>query len=214
VKSHDGRLSWQARRDVAPAPPNAAAVLASRLASAPSRASPSVYILPTMLTIESGGFAADILGDVTTVLGVDDARGALATVALQSMLQDDPAAAPYGWTHALIMPMAVLENADVVADKTAAVRIAATFALGFRATLGARSIDFNAPCPTPAPDERAHDWTRIVTMAATHEDAHFAKYALACRDAAARLPSLAPLCLAAASHLSDWWAAHPGERFE
>jgi hypothetical protein len=58
------------------------------------------------------------------------------SVAALTMLQDDPAHAPYGWTHCFTLPHSILFLTDVVSDTVRAVRIAATHALGFRATLG------------------------------------------------------------------------------
>lgn len=214
VRVHDGRLTWQERRDSRAYSGDGAVELARRLAAVPSRPSPSSYILPTMQAVEADGFAASLLGDVTRDLSVDGARAAILRVALLSMLQDDPDAAPYGWTHALTMPMAVLDAAGAVADPASAVRIAATYALGFRATLRKRTIDLDAPAPEAATADRDTPWTRLIAAAAKHEDAHFAKYVLAAHDAAAAVPSLAPLCRAAAERLAAWWDEHPGAAFE
>ena len=46
---------------------------------------------------------------------------------------------------------------------------------------------------------------RLVTVAAIHEDAHLAKYTLACLDATRDDPAAGRLFLAAAAHLSGWW---------
>ena len=149
------------------------------------------------------------------------------------MLQDDPAHAPYGWSHALTMPQGALSCADAVEDQTMLVRIAATHALGFRATLGKARLN-DAPPPRPrsdafvnvAPRDAAgavyhadagrigEIRTAMATRAATHADAHLAKYTLAAFDAAARDPAAARLFLAAAAYLGAWWDAHPGASFE
>ena len=46
----------------------------------------------------------------------------------------------------------------------------------------------------------------LAARAATHEDAHLAKYTLACLDAAADDPSQRRLYLAAAAYLGAWWS--------
>ena len=46
----------------------------------------------------------------------------------------------------------------------------------------------------------------LAARAASHEDAHLAKYTLACFDAAAGNPRRRRLYLAAAAYLGAWWA--------
>ena len=53
--------------------------------------------------------------------------------------------------------------------------------------------------------ERPAVMARLASRAATHEDAHLAKYTLACIDAARDDPGASRLYLAAAAHLSAWW---------
>ena len=74
-------------------------------------------------------------------LGVENAARTLLTVAARSMLQDSPAAAPYGWTHCLTMPQAVLVAAGAGADPALAIAVAATYVLGFRSTQGRVRLD-------------------------------------------------------------------------
>ena len=158
----------------------------------------------------------------------------VARIAALSMLQDDPASAPYGWTHALTMPLAVLAIAAGARDETALVRIAATHALGFRATMGKVALDFDFRPPRPAspaifnveplaaagaafhadPRARPALWSGLATRSARSRDAHLAKYTLAAMDAAGTDPEAAPLYLAAAAFLGAWWDAHPGAAFE
>ena len=68
----------------------------------------SHFIFPTMSLVERSGLAADVLEAPTRRLPVADARRELLRVAAWSMLQDDPAHAPYGWSHTLTMPQAAL----------------------------------------------------------------------------------------------------------
>jgi hypothetical protein len=234
ARLREGRLTWQERCKAAPVAGDSAGELMRRLARAPRVVSSSPYIAPTMQAVEAGGLADKALGDVTAELSAAGAARALARVAAQSMLQDDMASAPYGWTHALTMPLAVLGNVDVATDETALVRVAATHALGFRATMGSVALDLDYAPPRPrAPDifavepiaaagaayhadrrERAVLWSRLATRCARMEDAHLAKYTVAALDAAGADPEGAPLYLAAAAFLGAWWDAHPDAAFE
>jgi hypothetical protein len=91
------------------------------------------------------------------------------------------------------------------ADRLA--RIAATFALGFRSTLGKARLDKNWQ-PSASPDISV-----LAARAAAREDAHLVKYTVACLTAAAADPPARPLLLAAAEYLGEWWDAHPGAGF-
>ncbi len=233
AKMADVRLSWQESASGESFAGDGERELFERLRAPTAVSSPSVYIAPIMLAVEADGYAARRLGDVTAAISVEAAARAILRIAAYSMLQDDPASAPYGWTHALTMPLGVFACAHFVADKRALVRIAATYALGFRATLGKTRLAAQPPMPprskkifdvSPAaaagavyqadpaafPDIKA----ALATRAATHRDAHLVKYTLACFDAASRDPEAARLYLAAAAHLGAWWDAHPDESFE
>jgi hypothetical protein len=153
-------------------------------------------------------------------MAVAEARRTLLRVAARSMLQDDPDAAPYGWTHCLTMPQAVLVTADEHGvDPDLAVAVAATYVLGFRSTLGRVRLD-DGWVPErrsavggawwAAPDERGPVAQELATFGALHEDAHVAKYTLACLDAADADPEATPLFLAAAAHLHEWWRRAAG----
>lgn len=227
------RLRWQESAGAAAFSGDADSELFDRLRAPPRVPSASVYVAPTMLAVEAGGYAADRLGDVTAGLSVETAARAILRIAAYSMLQDDPASAPYGWTHTLTMPLGLFGCAPMIADKRALVRIAATFALGFRATLGKAKIEA-APPPRSGVDAiydvapveaagavyhaQAGDLpgirTKLATRAAAHPDAHLAKYTLAAFEAAARDPEAARLYLAAAAWLGAWWDAHPSSSFE
>lgn len=233
------RLRWHL--DAVPAPASATApedpaqALFQALA-APPRVVSSSSIAPTMVAVEQHGFAAARLAGPVRALSPAQAEHALLRVAAQSMLQDDTTRAPYGWSHCLTLPQAVLANADVAADPMALVAVAATHVLGFRATLGTVALESGAvparpaskPSITPGAHLRLRDvgpagaagvafhapaTTRdevvavLATRAALHPDAHLAKYTLACFDAAARDAEAAPLFLAAAAYLGAWWNA-------
>lgn len=236
ASASDQRLRWHLALPAAPVPQAPALALFEALA-APPRVSSSSSIAPTMLAAEPHGQAAARLAGPVRALSPAQAERVLLRVAALSMLQDDPASAPYGWTHCLTLPQAVLANADVAADPAALVAVAATHVLGFRATLGQVALD-PAGVPPPAPTdlsmtsaarlrrrdldpaaaaglayhapiaERDELMTVLATHAALHTDSHLAKYTLACFDAAARDPEAAPLFLAAAASLGAWWDVH------
>lgn len=227
------RLSWHERAHADVFSGDAESELMARLAAPPRVRSTSPYIAPTMLAVEANGYAEWLLTDVTADLSVAAAQRALLRAGAMSMLQDDPGHAPYGWSHALTMPQGVLACADASRDRRLIVRVAATHALGFRATLGKARLR-DAPPPTSASGdivnvapidaagavfyadagEAGEIRTTLATRAATHGDAHLAKYTLACFDAAARDREAARWFLAAAAYLGAWWDANPGASFE
>jgi hypothetical protein len=187
----------------------------------------SDFIFPTMSTTEQSGLATELLDRPLRGLRVRDAEHLLLRVAAHSMLQDDPAHAPYGWSHCLTMPQAVLGIAHEMTDPAEGVAVAATFVLGFRSTLSTRAIDVEWVPETPPaevlgaldgpPDEAAAAawhaaanevdlvWQRLTTRAARHQDAHLAKYTLACLDATRSDPEQAQLYRASAAFLGAWW---------
>jgi hypothetical protein len=215
----DGRPSWGV-----PTGDLAARLLTPIDAGDPS----SPFIYPTMSLVERTGQAAEVLDAPTRCLPVADARRDLLRVAAWSMLQDDPAHAPYGWSHTLTMPQATLAVAPASSDPSRAVAVAATYVLGFRSTLGAVTLD---PRWTPEPvsgldaltyldagpdaaaaamwhvggEEYGAYVRRLVTVAGRHEDAHLAKYTLACLDATRDDPAAGRLFMAAAAFLAGWW---------
>lgn len=233
AKMPDVRISWCGNMDDISAATDAERVMFQRLAAPPPVASESVYIAQTMKAVEANGFAARMLADVTAGMPVEGASRVFLRTGALAMLQDDARHAPYGWSHALTMPQGVLANADASGDKIALVRVAATHALGFRATLGkTRLVDEPPPRPRQGDyfnvdpieaagavyhageNETPSIRTALATRAATHGDAHLAKYTLACFDAAARDPEASRLFLAAAAYLGAWWDAHPDASFE
>lgn len=228
----DWRLTWMDELDGAARLPasDADRELFERLLDAPAAGDPgSHFIYPTMSLVEREGVATELLGPVVRAASVAGARRALLRAAALAMLQDDPEHGPYGWSHALTMPQATLAVAGSVPDPRRAVAVAATWVLGFRATLGTRRLDQHE---VPARPEGAVDpatfldagpaaaagamWhadadaepalvRHLVTYAALHGDAHLAKYTLACLDAARDDPGARRLYLAAAAHLAGWW---------
>jgi hypothetical protein len=195
------------------------------LADPPSAGDPgNNFIYPTMHLVDVNGMAADLLTSPTESLPIDEARRQLLRIAALSMLQDDPAKAPYGWSHCLTMPQATLAVAPRTARPQRAVAIAATFVLGFRATQSNTPLDFdwqpprttsNGPLLEASCDGAvAQAWhtadpsgveRELATYAAAHADAHLAKYTLACFHAAHTDPNAAPLFRAAATRLAIWW---------
>ena len=219
----DRRLTWM--DSVAANAVSREASLFESLAAPPRVNATSTAIAPTMLEVERDGYAASLLADGTSALTVRQAERVLLSVAALSMLQDDPAYAPYGWSHCLTLPQAILAQSDAVSDPLRLVRIAATHVLGFRATLGRARLEMPySPPPRPAeismdgdpsdvaarvfrsaPEQHAAIGNDLAARAAVHADAHVAKYTMGCLMAAARDPDTAPLYLAAAAYLGAWW---------
>ncbi len=112
----------------------------------------STFIFPIMHQAESSGVAAQVLAAaVSGDIDVRESRRAIARVAAWSMLQEPPEHAPYGWTHCLTMPQAVMGLAGDGADPRTALAVAATYVVGFRSALGQHRLDPTA-VPEPAPD--------------------------------------------------------------
>jgi hypothetical protein len=209
------------------APTATGAALGRALSTMPRLGLPgSDFIFPIVHQVDHDGLARDIVGP-TLPADVDEATRVILRVAAMSMLQDDPASAPYGWTHCLTLPQAVLAISPRLASPMTGVAIAATYVAGFRAAEARRDVD-----PTFAPEPVAVDVLealeaeppvaaaavhhaadteigRLVPLLAAyggaHSDAHVAKYTLACFDAAGRDHDNARVYLAAAAYLQAWW---------
>jgi hypothetical protein len=162
----------------------------------------SDFIFPLMSQVQDRGVAAELLGPVLADR-FDTAAAArtLHRVAAWSMVHDDRSQAPYGWTHALTMPQAVMSLAGAGVTPRTALAIAGTFTIGFRAAHGTVELP-EVIEPGPAPDAT---WTEVLTAAALHEDAHLVKFALAARHAADDDPQFEPLYRSAAAFLVEWW---------
>ena len=101
----------------------------------------SDFIFPIMNQAEESGIAAKLLsGVMASVVDVRIARQELSRIAAWSMLQEPPDHAPYGWSHCLTMPQAVMGLAGNGASPRTAVAVAATHVVGFRAALGRRHL--------------------------------------------------------------------------
>jgi hypothetical protein len=233
---------WQLRwfEDPDPDEPGPPAALADALLEVPMLGPVgNNFIQPIMHQAEESGIAAKLLGATLGGAAADvaRARAELGRIAAWSMLQE-PGGHAYGWSHCLTMPQAVLaltgSGADADVPARAAVAIAATHVVGFRAAIGQRplvpafdpvrpAVGDLAEAVAAGPGEAASfAWceardggpeavARLVTglagPAARHVDAHYAKYTQACFDAAAADPAQQPLYLAAAAFLAGYWAA-------
>ncbi len=201
LASHpDWRLTWHEGIRGAGDPD----ALYGALREAPQLGQPgSDFIFPLMSQAQESGVAQALLGPVLADrFDARAARNTLTRVAAWSMLHDDPDQAPYGWSHALTMPQAVLSTAGLGVTPRTALAVGATFSLGFRLAHGT----------TPLPERIEPQVARVSTAevagaAALHRDAHLVKYTLACVHAAADDPDFAGLYLNAAASLVDWWRA-------
>ncbi|MCX6521758.1 MAG: hypothetical protein NTZ21_13950 [Actinobacteria bacterium] len=227
----DWRIGWidEAVDDAAPADVDLFAILAD----APRLGRPSsTFIHPLMSRVDVPDLAPRLLTPLLQATPDEVAAhgAALTRLAAWSMLAEPTDDAPYGWSHCLTMPQAVLGVADACASPARALAVAATHVLGFRASLARSPLDRSIAeswSPVDLPFEqaiaagpevaRAALWhlpesafdeatTTLATVAATHHDAHLVKYTLACLDAAALDPSARRLYLAAAATLAGWWA--------
>ncbi|MCU1427851.1 MAG: hypothetical protein JWL83_1851 [Actinomycetia bacterium] len=191
----------------------------------------SDFIYPVMSQVQDSGLAAKLLaGPLGAQTDPRQAGREILRVAAWSMLQEPPDHAPYGWTHCLTMPQAVLGCAGTGFPVRVALAIAATHVAGFRAALGQRHLVADAvPSATPETDWRsaldaepavaaASVWhaapsevdaivTELAGRASAHYDAHLVKYTLACLDARNTDPQYERTYLAAAASLTAWWQA-------
>jgi hypothetical protein len=202
----------------------------SALATTPRIGLPGTdFIFPLVHQVDSPEAAGEIVGWVLPATVSDASVGTLRIAAL-SMLQDDPHFAPYGWSHCLTLPHAIVEILPWLSDQHRASAIAATYVVAFRAAEGRADLDTRfAPEPTPVtpldaleaePATAAGAWyhasdavladalPHLVARAGSHEDAHLAKYTLACLASAERDVSARRIYLAAAASLAAWWATH------
>ncbi len=189
----------------------------------------SDFIFPLMHQVDSKGVAADVIGPVLgRTTDVAATARVVARVAAWSMLQDNPAHAPYGWTHCLTLAQAAAAMATTTTDPLRALAVAATHVVGFRAALSNAPVtDRYEPDPVEVDPFDAFDATpqlaaaavyhappavvaaisaELASRAALHPDAHVAKYTLACFDAADADPEHERMFLSAAAYLHGWWA--------
>lgn len=172
------------------------------LRAAPHLGEPgSNFIFPLMSQAQQPGIADRLLGLVLADrYDVPAALRTLTRIAAWSMIHDDPAHAPYGWSHALTMPQGVMTLAGAGVAARTALAVASTQLLGFRVAYGAQPLPAQIE-PEVAPVSAAE----LAIAASAHEDAHLVKYTLACLHAAADDPAFAGLYLHAAATLADWW---------
>lgn len=225
AREPDWRLRWLNDRPDAPA--SSPSALFDALASTPRISTPTdTFIYPLMSYVDEHGIAARVLGSVTGAADLSASDAAVQRAAAWSMLTEPGEHAPYGWTHCLTLPQAVLGVAGVLPDPSVAVAIAATYVVGFRSALAVRPLEPAVPAdprmplvealaagpPTAAgaawhapPPTRGLVRAELATQASIRRDAHLVKYTLACFDAAAADPDHEPLFLAAAASLVAWW---------
>ncbi len=169
------------------------------------------FIHPTLMQVEGAGLAAERLGGVVGRPTVEAGRAILRTAA-RSMLLESTEHSKYGWTHALTLPQALLGIARSMQRPGRALAMAATHVLTFRATRGSGALD---PVAVAGLEDSVGEFavgeysveraTRLASAAAVHEDAHVAKYALACLDASAGDRAARGLYLAAGERLLEAW---------
>ena len=223
------RIEWLDDTRVVPGDrPDAGAELARALAATPRLGLPgSDFVFPTVHQVDAGGQARAIVAP-NLPADLTNAGNAIVRVAARSMLQDDTTYAPYGWTHCLTLSQAALGIRHWLRDPVAATAIGATYVAAFRASESAHAIDpAGAPERVALAPRDALDAEPAVAAGAVfhateeeldalvpelaargggHDDAHVAKYTLACFDAAAADPAARPIFLAAAAYLQAWWA--------
>jgi hypothetical protein len=226
------RVQWVRDAD---APAGDETSFTTALAHTPQLGLPgSDFIFPVVNQVDRSGLARELINecipaDVTTAAAV------ILRVAVRSMLQDDPAYAPYGWTHCLTLPHAIFAVMPWLRDPPRAAAIAATYVVGFRAAEGNRDLDTGwepdprstnlldaleaepeiaAACWYHAPETAvARALPELIGRAAIHEDAHLVKYTLACLDAAERDRAHRSLYVAAAASLAARWTRQPDTAF-
>lgn len=224
-------LDWWVGGGVGERPADDGDALAHALAAVPYLGVPgSDFIFPLMDQAQRSGTAQRT---ITGVLPEDPSATArvVARIAIRSMLQEPTDYAPYGWTHCLTMPQAVMALADVCPEPVAAA-VAATHVVGFRIAFAPDPLDLGW---TPArvggdpvvalegrPDDAAATvwhlpaearpamWRELATRASIHHDAHLVKYVDACLRVAAADPEFEHAALAAAAKLVAWWHDHDG----
>jgi hypothetical protein len=164
----------------------------------------SDFIHPLMSQVQDRGVAAELLGPVLAErFDTAQAGRVLARVGSWSMVHDDPDHAPYGWSHSLTMPQAVMALAGAGVSPRTALAVAATYTVGFRAAYGRVDLP---EVMTPGDGPKA-TVPELALAASLHEDAHLVKFTLACLHAAADDPAFAALHLRAAERLAQWWGA-------
>jgi hypothetical protein len=213
----DWRLRWFERATAdptdhrPPGDPDPTALFAA-VADPPRLGIPgSTFIHPLLMQVDAPGVADEVLGPVAGPRHASstEAARALTRVAALAMVRDTPDHAPYGWTHCLTLPQAILTLAPrLVRARVPALSIAATHVLGIRAALATTVLDATDELLRPA-DPATIDRRRrhLTAEAARRHDAHVAKYLLAVLTEAERDPEASELHLTAGEHLLAVWDA-------
>ena len=140
---------------------------------------------------------------------IDAGFRALFRVAALSMLGDDPEVAPYGWSHALTIPVGIREVLDLHQRRREALDVATLVVAGVRHAHGRVAVSGPGSAVAPEPDGPPIEESELVGAACIGFDGHLVKYVQACRTAAQFDPEGRDLYLRAADHLVRWWMARP-----
>lgn len=157
-----------------------------------------------MLAVGADGLAARLITR-TTRPPVAEVGTTLLRIAATSMLQEPPEHAPYGWTHCPSLVQGLLELRHLSRNPQKLDRTAATYVLGFRATLATARLEASASSPA------ALAISGLVDYAATHCDAHRVKYVVASQAASANDHAGRPVFADAAKHLAAYWQDRPAQ---
>jgi len=215
-------IGWMDRNRSGAASPIDPAALFVALANPPRLGVPgSSFIHPLLMQVDAPGVADAVLGPILwtnqaetptatpTEANAAKAANAVTRVAALAMVRDDPSHAPYGWTHCLTLPQAILTLSGHIdgGDRPgSALTIAATQVLAFRAAQGSVTLDPGDELLTPAdPATAGARAEALIVEAARRHDAHIAKYILASLTAAATDPEASEVHLSAAEHLLAVW---------
>ncbi len=231
------RMQWVSDQDFLEMQPEAVSLRES-LQHVPQLGIPgSSFIFPIMHQAEQNQMASNLLAGPVAAEALGDAARVLLRAAALSMLAEPTTHSAYGWSHCLTMTQGALGTAPSM--KKAAVAVAATYVVGFRAALSAvdlptRFVPTHEVTPADvvdvgraiaaldvspqsaaavmwlAPEEFLDDLTAVlVNRAAVHADAHLVKYTLACLDAAAFDGEQRRLYFAAMAFLNTLWLLNP-----
>src|SRR5262245_31863295 len=108
-RAPEWRIHWI--DDRRPAPPAGADAMFDALAATPIRPpepGDTPFIYPLMSRVDEDGTAAALLAGVVDGPDIADRARAIQRAAAWSMLRENEDHAPYGWSHCLTMPQAVL----------------------------------------------------------------------------------------------------------
>ena len=195
AREADLRLDWIHRSTP---PKGDEQQFATALAKTPRLGIPgSDFIYPIVHQVDRSGVARELI-ESTLPSDARRAERAILRVAARSMLQDDSAFAPYGWTHCLTLPQAVLHIRGLASGRGPSGCGRSDLCRGIPGGggSGCRSTSTGHPNPPPsscsppstrdprsrrawyhADDEAiAQALPELVGRAAMHADAHLAKY--------------------------------------